>query len=62
VRYRFAIDRWDYELLGGLVKDGEEPAETARREVVEDSGWRPTGEPDHLGGGSSRCRDGAGAG
>lgn len=48
-RYRFAIDRWGYELLGGLVEEGEEPAETARREIVEESGWRPAGEPEHLG-------------
>jgi ADP-ribose pyrophosphatase len=47
-RYRFAVDQWGYELLGGLVDDGEEPAETARRECEEESGWRPVGEPTHL--------------
>jgi 8-oxo-dGTP pyrophosphatase MutT (NUDIX family) len=31
-----------------LVEDGEDPAETAAREAVEESGWRPTGEPEHL--------------
>lgn len=47
-RYRFAIDQWGYELLGGLVEEGEEPAETARREILEESGWRPLSEPEHL--------------
>lgn len=43
-RYRFAVDQWGYELLGGLVEDGEDAAATAIREAVEESGWRPTGE------------------
>jgi ADP-ribose pyrophosphatase len=47
-RYRFAVDQWGYELLGGLVEEGEEPADTAAREAVEESGWRPTGEPEHI--------------
>lgn len=47
-RYRFAVDRWGYELLGGLVEDGEAPAATARREAEEESGWRPVGDPTHL--------------
>jgi 8-oxo-dGTP pyrophosphatase MutT (NUDIX family) len=47
-RYRFATDSWGYELLGGLVDEGEEPAETARREVEEESGWRPVGAGEHL--------------
>jgi 8-oxo-dGTP pyrophosphatase MutT (NUDIX family) len=47
-RYRFAVDQWGYELLGGLVEEGEDPAATADREAVEESGWRPTGEPEHL--------------
>jgi 8-oxo-dGTP pyrophosphatase MutT (NUDIX family) len=49
-RYRFAVDQWGYELLGGLVEEGEDPATTAAREAVEESGWRPTGEPEHLAG------------
>jgi 8-oxo-dGTP pyrophosphatase MutT (NUDIX family) len=40
-RYRFAIDRWGYELLGGLVEDGEEAAATAAREAAEEPGWGP---------------------
>ena len=47
-RYRFATDDWGYELLGGIVEQGEEPAATAAREVEEESGWRPQGEPEHL--------------
>lgn len=47
-RYRFATEQWGYELLGGLVEEGEEPAVTAAREIAEESGWRPIGEPEHL--------------
>lgn len=47
-RYRFPTDQWGYELLGGLVEEGEEPAHTAAREVEEETGWRPVGEPEHL--------------
>lgn len=47
-RYRFATDDWGYELLGGIVEDGEEPAATARREVEEESGYRPAGDGELL--------------
>jgi len=47
-RYRFAVDKWGYELLGGLVENGEDAAATAKREAVEESGWCPLGEPTHL--------------
>lgn len=47
-RYRFPTDQWGYELLGGLVEEGEEPAATAAREAAEESGWRPIGEPERL--------------
>jgi 8-oxo-dGTP pyrophosphatase MutT (NUDIX family) len=47
-RYRFAVDEWGYELLDGLVEDGEDPAATAAREAVEESGWRPIGKPELL--------------
>jgi ADP-ribose pyrophosphatase len=47
-RYRFAIDKWGYELLGGIVESGEDAAATAKREALEESGWRPLGEPTHL--------------
>jgi 8-oxo-dGTP pyrophosphatase MutT (NUDIX family) len=47
-RYRFPTDQWGYELLGGLVEEGEEPAATAAREVAEETGYRPIGESEHL--------------
>ncbi len=47
-RHRFAIDAWGYELLGGIVEHGETPAAAAEREAIEESGWRPVGEPTHL--------------
>ncbi|WP_309110343.1 NUDIX domain-containing protein [Saccharothrix sp.] len=47
-RYRFPTDQWGYELLGGMVDDGEDAAATAAREAAEESGWKPIGEPEHL--------------
>jgi 8-oxo-dGTP pyrophosphatase MutT (NUDIX family) len=47
-RHRFAVDQWGYELLGGLVEDGEDPAATAAREALEESGWQPVGQPEPL--------------
>jgi 8-oxo-dGTP pyrophosphatase MutT (NUDIX family) len=47
-RYRFATEQWGYELLGGLVDDGEDSAATAAREAAEESGWAPVGEPQKL--------------
>ena len=47
-RYRFAIDSWGHELIGGLVEEGEDPAATAAREAEEETGYRPIGEPEHL--------------
>lgn len=47
-RYRFVTEQWGYELLGGLVDDGEDAAVTAAREAAEESGWQPVGEPEHL--------------
>lgn len=47
-RQRWVIGRWGYELLGGLVEPGEDPADTAVREAVEESGWQPRGTPEHL--------------
>lgn len=47
-RYRFATDQWGYELLGGLVDEGEEAAATAAREAAEESGWQPHGDGEHL--------------
>jgi 8-oxo-dGTP pyrophosphatase MutT (NUDIX family) len=47
-RYRFPTEQWGYELLGGLVEEGEESAATAAREAAEESGWQPVGEPELL--------------
>ncbi|MCP2262242.1 ADP-ribose pyrophosphatase YjhB, NUDIX family [Streptoalloteichus tenebrarius] len=47
-RYRFAVDQWGYELVGGLVEEGEEAARTAAREIEEETGYRAVGEPEHL--------------
>lgn len=40
-RYRFVPEKWTWELPGGLLDRGEEPAATAAREVEEETGWRP---------------------
>jgi 8-oxo-dGTP pyrophosphatase MutT (NUDIX family) len=40
-RHRFVADVWNWELPGGLVEDGEDPALTAAREVEEETGYRP---------------------
>ncbi|WP_020421102.1 NUDIX domain-containing protein [Amycolatopsis sp. ATCC 39116] len=47
-RHRFAVDKWGYELLGGLVEPDEDPAAAAAREALEESGYRVLGEPEHL--------------
>jgi ADP-ribose pyrophosphatase len=36
--YRYAIGQYIYEAPAGTMEDGEEPAETARRELIEEAG------------------------
>jgi hypothetical protein len=40
-------DRWGWELPGGLIDEGEEPAETAARELEEQTGYR-AGRVEHF--------------
>jgi 8-oxo-dGTP pyrophosphatase MutT (NUDIX family) len=40
-RHRFVPHVWNWELPGGLPDPDETPAETAAREVEEESGYRP---------------------
>lgn len=47
-RHRLATDEWGYELPGGLIEPGEEPAVAAVREATEECGWRPLGVPEPL--------------
>ncbi len=40
-QYRYAVDRWIWELPAGNVEPGEDPAAAARRECAEETGWTP---------------------
>ena len=40
-QYRYAIRRWIWELPAGSLDEGEAPAHAARRECMEEIGWRP---------------------
>lgn len=40
-RHRFITGRWGWEVPGGWGDPGEQPLETIRREIEEETGWRP---------------------
>lgn len=46
-RHRFIPDLDVWELPGGYLNEGEDPAAGAEREAVEETGWRP-GRVEHL--------------
>lgn len=46
-RHRFIPDVWVWELPGGYLDPGEDPAACAAREAEEETGWRP-GSVQHL--------------
>jgi len=40
-RHRFIAGRWGWEIPGGIIDPGETPAQAAKRECGEESGWIP---------------------
>jgi 8-oxo-dGTP pyrophosphatase MutT (NUDIX family) len=40
-RHRFVVDSWGWEIPGGRIDEPETPAQTAAREALEETGWRP---------------------
>jgi 8-oxo-dGTP pyrophosphatase MutT (NUDIX family) len=40
-RHRFTVDTFGWEIPAGRADHGESPEDVARRETVEETGWRP---------------------
>lgn len=40
-RHRFITDTWGWEVPAGGMEPGEQPADAAARETLEETGWRP---------------------
>lgn len=40
-RHRFITDQWGWEVPAGWADPGEDPADAIRREIEEETGWRP---------------------
>jgi ADP-ribose pyrophosphatase len=38
-QYRHAMGEWEWELPAGMVEEGEDPLETAKRELIEETGF-----------------------
>lgn len=47
-RHRFLPDTWGWEIPAGAIEAGEDPAQAARRECHEETGWQVRGEVHHL--------------
>ena len=39
-QYRVPIERWIYELPAGVIEHGETPEESAKRELIEETGYK----------------------
>ncbi|HYA39360.1 MAG TPA: NUDIX hydrolase [Candidatus Methylomirabilis sp.] len=48
-QYRAAVERYTLELPGGLCELKEDPVATAKRELMEETGYRVVAEPELLG-------------